>query len=398
VMDPVWVPEPPDNPNTDPIFRDDQSAHFSDTSEHPEIKDLEKAASQDDQPDETNKSLQPDETNKSAQFYEPNEASPLLSKPPVKDKHASDWEPTEEARLATADAAGTHWKAFFPQRVRLSSCDQALLYLAVLVETVCLLLTSGLSFVLSDNAYAWYHAASALPTRVPLWGFVAYRLSSKSGIDSRLCCNSYLWALDTLTLCAVICFVTYAGRELAILIELPYDGFLPSVRPDSPHFPIVLSVIGNFFVIISTNFLFRTVVLTYAFSNIEYKAYKWLQLLDCLLILCFGLQHCLTVAPGKGASTLYIFTLLMWRREMFGTLSRMDQTNKFVGIGYNYRLAGSDGWFLSTESQEPMKESPMKESPMKIPTGTPTQVTPPVFGTTYEAICPTVFDGDMTAI
>jgi len=224
-----------------------------------------------------------------------------------------------------------------PNRIRFDPLW--LLYLGVALECLFSVTTGCLILILPEEEYATYHLFAAFP-RVCIWLWIGFRFSEDSGLDSRLCCNSYLFSLDTLSLMGGLSSITFGAMQVNNIIE--HDTAAENTAFLIPVYAV--SVVTNCLVVMSENFMFRCITLVYDFSKKEYMAFKTMQLLICFIVMSLGVCHTLN-GPKRAAHVLYLFTLLIWRREMFASLSRIDSSNKFTGIVSGYALYGAKGWY-----------------------------------------------------
>merc|ERR1711998_296685 len=100
--------------------------------------------------------------------------------------------------------------------------------------------------------------------------------------------------------------------------------------------------------------MFRCVALLYKFSKRERFVFKGIQMLNCFAIMSFGVWHLLSIKK-KSIEVLYIFTLLIWRREFFAAMSRLDASNKFTGISSGYMLLGGHHHKMGWHVEKPQK-------------------------------------------
>lgn len=249
---------------------------------------------------------------------------------------SSGFDPEKDEHAHQPDFAKTEVERGHPPPKRIRFRPKCLLYFGVCVESLFLVATGMLLMVLNEVQYAWYHALSAIP-RIPLWWWIGAHLTERSEVDPSCCCNKFVWTLDTLMLMGMLVMVTFATMQAENVVA---DHGLR----DPWHIIYPVAGLTNAFVILAESFMFRTVALLYNFSKSEYMVFKGVQLLNCVLVMIFGVMHALS-GHKRACSVLYIFTILIWRREMFAALSRLDSSNKFVGIAAGYALLGNKKWY-----------------------------------------------------
>lgn len=257
------------------------------------------------------------------------------------------------------DTKKRHFRHTFPTRVRFPG-QIWILYAGMLVESLVLIFTCPIQFLISPGHYAALHCATAVP-RILIYMYISTSFAGKVIDDKSIFCNKLMCPLDTLQLLGCVSFGTYCGMMAQHVLsdsgvltgDKPMDNFL-QVR----FIPEFVSIFTNLFTFLSVNFYFRCTSLLFKFTKREYITWKFIQFLNILILLTYGIMvvlfHAAYSVKHKGATTLYIFALLLWHREFFATLSRMDSTNKFVGVLGDYKLLGDgDGeWHVRTEAEE----------------------------------------------
>jgi len=233
-------------------------------------------------------------------------------------------------------------------RVRLPLTGVA--YLAWASEMVFCILNAGLALEKDGGrtaSYSLFYMICA-PFRIGITSYTGIQLQSKSAAHLQGVCSSpYVFALDTLMLVGLICWLSFGVMQIGSIFIVDGASISHPLQALAKHWLAVCSVVANLLVVISINFMFRMLTLAFHFSRREYLMFKGSLAIAVLTVLGFGVIHGLT-GKARTCDSVYILSLLLWRREMFATLSRWDNTNKFVGIRDGYLLHGMKSWYGSS--------------------------------------------------
>lgn len=196
-----------------------------------------------------------------------------------------------------------------------------LLGFAFLLETVCLVAHMVLFNFGHQKVFAWYHILAG--ARSVVWIWAGYVQIKAVGLDLGEMV-SFFFAVDTLFTMGLLVMTAGAIVDGASFYKDPCPLFLISI-------PVQILAIY------SENFLFRVAATTFHFTKTEYKVMKIILIAGCCYIMAAGV---LALARGhrRKEQTLFVLTLLVWRREMVASLSRLDGSNKFSGLLHDYKL------------------------------------------------------------
>jgi len=268
----------------------------------------------------------------------PSDTTPLLGHSKAEPDPASQLNQKAMYRLKAKDAVS--------DRCRLpSGWHKFSLYLAIVTDVTFLSISAfciSSSHALTLQEYSYYHIITGV-LRCALYLFVGRSMASAAGADTQCCCNPYYFAPDTIWLSGLMCFFLFGAMQ----VEHAVKGHDVSPELALEHVPELLSIVSYGCVIASENCMFRLVSLYYDFSYFEYMTFKGIAICNILAILIFGVIA--ASAPDHNAvTTLYIFGLILWRKDQYSCLCVLDSSNKFVGIPKGYTLLNSVGFYDKT--------------------------------------------------